>query len=127
MRVKVLGGTASSGEPSLCVTCRYSTMLTGARLRDERTYCSEIYGARRIPFPVLACSAYSDKRRPSVREMEGHRLDPAIRRKEEGHRVRSSAITQTARSVHAVRGMIRTGRAGRGCTRAALVRREIEC
>lgn len=70
MRVKVQGGTASSGEPSLCVTCRYATVIKGARLRDELIHCSEVYGSPHIPFPVLSCSAYSDRRRPSVREME---------------------------------------------------------
>lgn len=49
---------------------RDATVVKGARLRDEITHCSELYGSPRIRFPVLSCSAYSDKRRPSVREME---------------------------------------------------------
>ena len=70
MRVKVLGGTASGDEPSLCTTCRYATVIKGARLRDEITRCTEFSPGKTIPFPVLSCSAYSDRRRPSVREME---------------------------------------------------------
>lgn len=70
MRVKIKGGTASSEEPSLCGTCRYATVVKGARLRDEIVHCGEVFGNPRIPFPVLSCSAYSDRRRPSVREME---------------------------------------------------------
>lgn len=70
MRVKVQGGTASNDETPLCVTCRYATIIKGARLQDEIIQCGELYHRSRITFPVLACSAYSDKRRPSVREME---------------------------------------------------------
>lgn len=71
MRVKIQGGTATSGEPSLCVTCRYATIIKGARLRDEIVECSELaFGRGRINFVVTTCSAYSDKRRPSIRAME---------------------------------------------------------
>ena len=70
MRVKVQGGTAANDEPSLCVTCRYATIIKGARLRDEITQCELLYGRVPIRFPVTSCSGYSDKRRPSVREME---------------------------------------------------------
>ncbi len=70
MRVKVQGGTASNGEPSLCLTCRYATVIRGARLGDEIVQCGELYGRSRITFPVLSCSAYSDKRRASIREVE---------------------------------------------------------
>ena len=71
MRVKIQGGTVSEGEPSLCITCRYATIVRGARLRDEIVECSELaYGRTRITFPVTTCSAYSDKRRPSISAME---------------------------------------------------------
>jgi len=70
MRVKVQGGTALGDEPSLCATCRYATVIKGARLRDEIIECGQLVARGRITFPVLSCGAYSDKRRPSVREME---------------------------------------------------------
>lgn len=70
MHVKIHGGTASGDESPLCATCRYATVIKGARLRDEITRCTEYHPARDIPFPVLSCSAYSDRRRPSIREME---------------------------------------------------------
>jgi hypothetical protein len=35
MRLKIQGGTVSSGDPSLCLTCRYATIVKGPRLRDE--------------------------------------------------------------------------------------------
>jgi hypothetical protein len=71
MRIKIRGGTASSGEPSLCLTCRYATVVKGASLRDEIVECSQLsYGRNRITFPVVVCTAYSDRRQPSLRAME---------------------------------------------------------
>ena len=71
MRVKIQGGTVTEGETSLCVTCRYATIVRGARLREEIVECSELaYGRGRITFAVRSCSAYSDKRRASIRAME---------------------------------------------------------
>jgi hypothetical protein len=70
MRVKIQDGTATQDGPSLCVTCRYATIIRGARLGDEIIQCGELYGRSRVTFPVITCSAYSDKRRASIREME---------------------------------------------------------
>ncbi len=71
MRVKIRGGTANHGEPSLCLTCRYATIVKGASLRDEIVECAQLsYGRNRITFPVTACTDYSDRRQPSLRAME---------------------------------------------------------
>ena len=71
MRVKIRGGTANHTEPSLCLTCRFATVVKGQRLRDDIVECAQLsYNHRRITFPVTSCSDYSDRRRPSVREME---------------------------------------------------------
>ena len=71
MRIKVHEGTAANGEPSLCVTCRHATIVKGARLRDEITQCSQLAdGISHITFAVTSCSAYSDRRRPSIHAME---------------------------------------------------------
>jgi hypothetical protein len=71
MRVKISGGTANAGESSLCVTCRWATIVRGGRLGDEIIECQELaYGHNRITFPVTSCSGYADRRRPSLREME---------------------------------------------------------
>ena len=51
MRIKIRGGTASNGEPSLCLTCRFATVVKGASLRDEIVECSQLsYGRNRITF-----------------------------------------------------------------------------
>lgn len=71
MRVKIRGGTANHAEPSLCLTCRYATVIKGHSLRDEIVECSQLsFGDRRITFPVTSCSDYSDRRHASIHEME---------------------------------------------------------
>ena len=59
MRIKIHGGTASNGEPSLCLTCRFATVVKGTSLRDEIVECSQLsYGRNRITFPVTVCTEY---------------------------------------------------------------------
>ncbi len=71
MRVKIRGGTAGNGEPSLCLTCRFATIVKGASLRDEIVECSQLsYGRNRVTFPVTLCSEYSDRGQPSLQAME---------------------------------------------------------
>ena len=101
MRVKIRGGTANTGEPSLCLTCRYATIVKGPSLRDEIVECSELaYGRNRITFPVNLCSEYSDRRQPSLRAMEEIawvlRSDP---KKNEIGFVKRSELTRRERFV----------------------------
>ena len=71
MRVKIHGGTADHGAPSLCNTCRFATIIRGAGLNQELVECNQLsYMAQRVPFPVVHCTSYSDRRRASLREME---------------------------------------------------------
>ena len=71
MRVKIRGGTTDHGEPSLCLTCRYATIVKGSTLSDEIVECTQLsHGRNRIDFPVTNCSDYSDRRLPSLRAME---------------------------------------------------------
>src|SRR5918996_2221987 len=70
MRFKITGGTVDHGEPSLCSTCRFATIIKGQRLRDEIVECSRLSDHARIPFCVSSCTAYSDRRRASIHEME---------------------------------------------------------
>lgn len=60
-----------TGAPHPRHTCRYATIARGPSLRDEIVECQELYSRRgRIAFPVTYCTSYSDRRQPSVREME---------------------------------------------------------
>ena len=72
MRVKIRGGTVMHGDTPLCQTCRYATIVKGPTLGDEIIECANISRDRgRITFPVTYCTEYSDRRQPSLREMEG--------------------------------------------------------
>jgi hypothetical protein len=71
MRVKIRGGTVDHGEPSLCLTCRWATVVKGAALRDQIVECGQLsHGHNRITFAVTSCTGYVDRRRASLREME---------------------------------------------------------
>lgn len=71
MHIKIRGGTVAHGDAPLCQTCRYATIVKGLALRDEIVECTELaYGRGRITFPVTYCTAYSDRRQPSLRAME---------------------------------------------------------
>lgn len=71
MRVKITGGTATLGEPSLCLSCRYSTIVRGPSLGDEIIECAQLSSdGTRITFPVTFCSVYVNRTHPSLREME---------------------------------------------------------
>ena len=71
MRVKIQGGTADHGAPSLCLSCRWATVIRGPRLSQEIVECSQLsYHARRVSFPVVQCTDYADRRLASLREME---------------------------------------------------------
>ena len=71
MRVKIHGGTADHGAPSLCLSCRWATVIRGPRLSNEIVECSQLsWLKRRVTFPVIRCSDYADRRLASLREME---------------------------------------------------------
>lgn len=71
MPLKIHGGTARDDEPSLCLTCRYATIIRGKNLHDEIVECGLLYHENsRITFPVTYCSGYSDRRQPTLRHLE---------------------------------------------------------
>ena len=45
MRLKVQGGTVRNGESSLCLTCRYATVIRGPSLQDRIIECGRLNGA----------------------------------------------------------------------------------
>jgi hypothetical protein len=71
MRIKIRGGTVQHGESSLCMTCRYATVVKGQSLRQEIVQCDRLSeGHNLVRFPVTFCTGYADRRHPSIREME---------------------------------------------------------
>jgi hypothetical protein len=71
MRITIRGGTVNHGESSLCVTCRYATVIKGVSLKQEILECERLSQPHnRVAFPVRSCSGYLDRRQASLREME---------------------------------------------------------
>ena len=70
MRLKIRGGTANHGDPSLCLTCRFATIVKGQSLHDEIVECRRLSDHSRITFPVTFCTGYADRRHASIHEME---------------------------------------------------------
>lgn len=71
MQIKIQGGTIQHDGASLCVTCRHATIIQGPGLGDRIVQCGRLYGRPMgIPFPVVTCSGYSDRRQASLHEME---------------------------------------------------------
>src|SRR5262245_41537130 len=100
MRIKVQGGTVDHGQQSLCASCRWATIIRGHKLGDEIVECDQLYYRnRRVLFPVMSCSRYSDRRLASVKDMEEIAW---ILRSDPHHQVgfvRSSRLTDAERYV----------------------------
>jgi hypothetical protein len=67
--IKVKGGTLEEGV-SLCVSCSWGVVRKGHRAAEEEVFCRMIEPNARVPFTVRECSAYSDRRIPSLHFME---------------------------------------------------------
>jgi hypothetical protein len=71
MRLRIEGGTTRHDQPSLCLSCRYATVVRGVSLRDEIVECRRLSEPHnRIGFPVTFCTGYIDRTHPSISEME---------------------------------------------------------
>jgi hypothetical protein len=70
MRLKIQGATATQDEPTLCITCRYATIVKGRSMNDEIIECARLSDRTRITFSVASCTGYSDRRQAALHEME---------------------------------------------------------
>jgi hypothetical protein len=71
LRIKIQGGTVKHGQSSLCLSCRYATVVRGRRLKEEIVECDRLSaGHNLVRFPVTSCSGYLNRCHPSLREME---------------------------------------------------------
>ena len=71
MRIKIRGGTASNSEPSLCLTCRFATVVKGASLRDEIVECSQLSDCARVTFHVQAMRTGASRRSAKWKKRPG--------------------------------------------------------
>ena len=66
--VKIRGGTAPEGAPSLCLTCRFAKIARGSRANDQIVYCSQLQ--REVAFRISSCTEFVDHGHPSLWQME---------------------------------------------------------
>lgn len=71
MRINVRGGTVKDGHRTLCESCRWSTVIRGARIGDEIVECTQLsFFNKRVRFPVTSCSDYLGRTQADLEEME---------------------------------------------------------
>jgi hypothetical protein len=68
MNIKIEGGTAEFGQPSLCLSCRSATVVRGASEAHQLVKCSHLEA--QVTFTVTSCSQYVHKNHPSIWDME---------------------------------------------------------
>ena len=68
MKINVHGGTAREGEPSLCASCRYASIVTGTNGRQMLIRCSRVEAP--VTFKVTSCTEYLSRQHPSLYHME---------------------------------------------------------
>lgn len=79
---KVYGGTPVGNE-SRCDTCVYARIIQGYGHNERITICDRLFQPIQIPFKVLECTDYADKRLPCVEDME--EIAWQLRSKSAGH------------------------------------------
>jgi hypothetical protein len=70
MSVNIKNGTPPYGE-SLCQTCLHAHIERGYRESEELILCQATYPDHRVRFPVRHCSAYTERKRQTLKAMEG--------------------------------------------------------
>jgi hypothetical protein len=66
---KVYGGTPVGNE-SRCDTCANARIIQGYAESDRIVICVGLYDDFRVPFKVMQCTMYEDKRLPDFDEMK---------------------------------------------------------
>lgn len=79
---RVYGGTPV-GEESICKTCCYSRLVKGYSMVERIMLCDRWGDPVRIPFKVMECSDYLDKRLPDVEDME--KMAYILQQRKNGH------------------------------------------
>jgi hypothetical protein len=66
---KVYGGTPVGNE-SRCDTCSNARIIQGYAESERIVLCDATYPALRVPFKVMQCSMYDDRRLPDYDKLE---------------------------------------------------------
>lgn len=68
MKIKINGGTAREGEPALCLSCRFASIVQGPSTAQRIVRCSRVETT--ITFKVTTCTEYINRNHPSLYHME---------------------------------------------------------
>ena len=68
MKINVHGGTVRAGDPALCLSCRYASIVSGVSAKHTLIRCSRIEAP--ITFKVTSCTEYLNRQHPSLYHME---------------------------------------------------------
>src|SRR5262245_42241958 len=66
---KVYGGTPVGSE-SRCDTCAHARIIQGFAESERIVLCTSLYDPIRIPFKVMQCTDYEDRRLPRYSDMK---------------------------------------------------------
>lgn len=66
---KVYGGTPVGSE-SRCDTCAHARIIQGYAESERIVLCTRMYDPIRIPFKVMQCTDYEDRRLPDYDDMK---------------------------------------------------------
>lgn len=69
MKIRVIGGTVENHSQSLCQTCRNGMITKGPAESSERVRCECLAADPVMPQPIVSCTSYDDKSRPSLHDM----------------------------------------------------------
>ena len=58
------------GTESRCDTCTHARIIQGYAESERIVLCTSLYDPIRIPFKVLQCTDYEDRRLPNYKNME---------------------------------------------------------
>jgi hypothetical protein len=79
---KVYGGTPV-GTESRCDTCAHARIIQGYAESERIVFCDAAWDPIRVPFNVMQCSDYEDRRLPDFEKLE--EIAWEIRSKNAGH------------------------------------------
>jgi hypothetical protein len=91
---KVYGGTPVGNE-SRCDTCTHARIIQGYAESERIVFCDAMYDPIRIPFKVMQCSDYEDRRLPDFEQME--EIAWQIRSKSAGHKAGFIVLSDVAK------------------------------
>lgn len=65
-KIRIQGGTRE--DANLCATCYRGQIIKGSADSEEMSYCHHL--GHNVPFKIVECSAYDDKRLPDLSTMK---------------------------------------------------------